>query len=255
MKNIDRPNKNEKLEEEIINIFKENKGRYGYRRIKYALLNEQGIIANHKLIRRIMKKYDLIYHPRRKRKWTSYMGTVGNIAPNILDRNFEANSPYQKWATDITEFKIGNSKLYLSPMIDLFNEEIVAYSISTSPNMNLVLDMLEKAFKKLPKGAHPIIHSDQGFHYQNREYQRRLKHRGCIQSMSRKGNCLDNSVMENFFGRLKMETVYLYKVHSLPKLIDEVREYIDYYNYDRVKQKLNGLSPIDYRQRYYEHLS
>lgn len=152
MKNIDRPNKNEKLEEEIINIFKENKGRYGYRRIKYALLNEQGIIANHKLIRRIMKKYDLIYHPRRKRKWTSYMGTVGNVAPNILDRNFEANSPYQKWATDITEFKIGNSKLYLSPIIDLFNEEIVAYSISTSPNMNLVLDMLEKAFKA-PKGS------------------------------------------------------------------------------------------------------
>lgn len=153
---MDQPNKNEKLEEEIINIFKENKGRYGYRRIKYALLNDHGLVVNHELILRIMKKYDLIYHPRRKRKWTSYMGVVGKVAPNILDRKFDATGPYQKWATDITEFNIGNCKLYLSPMLDLFNEEIVAYSLSTSPNMNLVLDMLEKAFKKLPKGSHPI---------------------------------------------------------------------------------------------------
>ncbi len=157
---MDEPNKNEKLEEEIVNIFKENKGRYGYRRIKFALLNEYGLVVNHKLIRKIMKKYNLVYKSRRCRKWTSYQGTVGKVAPNILDRKFDADGPYQKWATDITEFKIGSCKLYLSPMIDLFNEEIVAYSLSTSPNMNLVLDMLEKAFKKLPKGMHPIIHSD-----------------------------------------------------------------------------------------------
>ena len=116
---MDQPNKNEKFEEKIINIYKENKGRYGYRRINYALLNDHGLVVNHKLILRIMKKYDLIYHPRRKRKRTSYMGVVGKVAPNILDRKFDATGPYQKWATDITEFKIENCKLYLSPMLSL----------------------------------------------------------------------------------------------------------------------------------------
>lgn len=132
----------------IVNIFKENKGRYGYRRIVYALRNEYGLIVNHKLVRKIMKKYGLVYKARRHRKYSSYRGTVGKIAPNVLRRKFAADAPFQKWATDITEFNINGSKIYLSPIIDMYNEEIISYSISTSPNMNLVLDMLEKAFKK-----------------------------------------------------------------------------------------------------------
>lgn len=142
----------------IVNIFKENKGRYGYRRIVYALRNEYGLIVNHKLVRKIMKKYGLVYKARRHRKYSSYRGTVGKIAPNVLRRKFAADAPFQKWATDITEFNINGSKIYLSPIIDMYNEEIISYSISTSPNMNLVLDMLEKAFKKLPPHQKLILH-------------------------------------------------------------------------------------------------
>lgn len=232
----------------IVNIFKENKGRYGYRRIVYALRNEYGLIVNHKLVRKIMKKYGLVYKARRHRKYSSYRGTVGKIAPNVLRRKFAADAPFQKWATDITEFNINGSKIYLSTIIDMYNEEIISYSISTSPNMNLVLDMLEKAFKKLPPHQKLILHSDQGWHYQHPEYQARLRHRGITQSMSRKGNCLDNSVMENFFGKMKMETIYLYHIRSMSEMIDEINKYISYYNFYRIKEKLGGYSPVDYRK-------
>jgi transposase InsO family protein len=246
--NEDKQNKHEKTEEMIFNIFKENKGRYGYRRIVLALRNEYGLFANHKLVRKIMKKYGLIYKARRHRKYSSYRGTVGKVAPNVLRRQFAADGPFQKWATDITEFNINGSKSYLSPIIDMYNEEIISYSISTSPNMNLVLDMLEKAFKKLPPHQKPILHSDQGWHYQHPEYQARLRHRGIVQSMSRKGNCLDNSVMENFFGKMKMETIYLYHIKSMSQMIDEINKYISYYNFYRIKEKLGGYSPVDYRK-------
>lgn len=247
-RNEDKHNKHEKTEEMIVNIFKENKGRYGYRRMVYALRNEYGLIVNHKLVRKTMKKYGLVYKARRHRKYSTYRGTVGKIAPNVLRRKFAADAPFQKWATDITEFNINGSKIYLSPIIDMYNEEIISYSISTSPNMNLVLDMLEKAFKKLPPHQKLILHSDQGWHYQHPEYQARLRHRGITQSMSRKGNCLDNSVMENFFGKMKMETIYLYHIRSMSEMIDEINKYISYYNFYRIKEKLGGYSPVDYRK-------
>lgn len=246
-------NKHDSLDEIIIRIFKENKGRYGYRRIKHALFNDYDLIINHKYINKAMRKYDLVYKARKKRKYSSYKGTIGTVADNILNRSFKADNVNEKWATDITEFNISDTKIYFSPIIDLYNSEIISYSIGTSPNMNMVLDMLEKAFINLPPNTHPILHSDQGWHYQNHEYQKRLKQRGIIQSMSRKGNCLDNSVMENFFGKLKMETIYLYEIKSLPELIEEIHSYIKYYNYYRIKETLNWMSPVDYR-KYHQNM-
>ena len=183
----------------------------------------------------------------RMEKYRSYKGQVGKIAPDILQRNFKAEKPNQKWATDITEFSLFGTKLYLSPVLDMYNGEIVSYSVSTSPVLNQVMDMLDKAFAKIPDNTHLIFHSDQGWQYQHRAYQKRLKDKGVQQSMSRKGNCLDNAVMENFFGLLKSELLYLREFSSLEEFQIELEKYIDYYNNKRIKSKLKGLSPVQYR--------
>jgi len=145
---------------------------------------------------------------KNKKKYKSYKGKVGHIAPNIINRNFNANAPNQKWATDVTEFRIPAGKLYLSPVIDLYNGGIVSYSISRNPNFRQTMEMLDKAFIKIPENTNLILHSDQGWQYQQVRYQERLKEKGIIQSMSRKENCLDNAVMENFLILLKNEVFY-----------------------------------------------
>ena len=183
----------------------------------------------------------------RKKKYRSYKGTIGKIAPNILERDFRANKPNQKWVTDVTEFAIQDKKVYLSPILDLYNGEIVSYNISLSPTFNQTMDMLEKAFAKIPKDTKLVLHSDQGWQYQMKRYQLKLQEKGIIQSMSRKGNCLDNAVMENFFGILKSEMFYHKKFESVDQLIQEIEDYIYYYNNKRIKGKLKGLSPVQYR--------
>jgi transposase InsO family protein len=183
----------------------------------------------------------------RTKKYKSYRGEVGKIAPNLLKRNFKAEKPNEKWVTDVTEFSLLGKKVYLSPILDLFNGEIVSYNISDRPNFSQTTDMLEKAFLKIPDGIELVLHSDQGWQYQMKHYQAMLRKKGVIQSMSRKGNCLDNSVMENFFGLLKSELLYLQDFVSLEQFKDELEEYIDYYNNKRIKQKLKGLSPVQYR--------
>lgn len=183
----------------------------------------------------------------RVKKYKSYKGQHGKIAGNRLKRNFEAKKPFQKWVTDVTEFTVAGKKLYFSPILDLYNSEIISYNISERPNFNQVRDMLQKALVLLPSKAKPILHSDQGWQYQMKEYQELLRKRKMKQSMSRKGNCLDNAVMENFFGLLKSEMFYTRKFKSVESLQREIIDYIDYYNNDRIKQKLNGLSPIQYR--------
>jgi len=183
----------------------------------------------------------------RLKKYKSYKGEVGKVVPNILNRNFLAVKPNQKWLTDVTEFGLFNEKIYLSTLLDTFNDEIIAYNISRSPNFHLVKDMLESALRETQQNKGLIIHSDQGWQYQMRSYQQILKENGVIQSMSRKGNCLDNAVMENFFGHLKAELLYTQKFNSTEHLIAELHEYIRYYNNDRIKLKLNGLSPVQYR--------
>ena len=187
----------------IETIYHENRGRYGYRRITIALRNK-GIFLNHKTVQRLMKELGLVCRVRIK-KYRSYKGEVGKIAPNLLSRNFYAEKPNQKWATDVTEFSLFGEKMYLSPILDLHNGYLVSYTISERPVLGMVISMLEKAFETIPDGTGLVLHSDQGWQYQHKQYQRMLRRKGIRQSMSRKGNCLDNAVMENFFGLLKSE--------------------------------------------------
>lgn len=231
--------------EAIHTLVSMNKGRYGYRRIRIAL-HKLGFNVNHKVVMRIMKEENLTCKVRLK-KYRSYRGTEGKIAPNIIKRNFTATKPDQKWTTDITEFHLFGRKVYLSPILDLYNVEIVSYEISERPVLTQVLSMLDKAFKNRPDSKGGILHSDQGWQYQHSTYQETLKNHAIIQSMSRKGNCLDNSVMENFFGLLKSELLYLEEFTSYEDFINKLRDYIDYYNTKRIKLKLKGMSPVEYR--------
>lgn len=246
---FDRDNKNVDIENKIKEIFNENKSRYGYRRIVISLA-KKGIIVNHKKVKRIMRDNGLFAKQPRK-KYRSYKGQVGKIANNIINRDFTAFKANQKWTTDITEFSIPEGKLYVSPILDMYGSEIISVNISRHPNFHQVSDMLNKAFEKNDNLEGLILHSDQGWQYQMKYYQDKLKEKGIIQSMSRKGNCLDNSIMENFFGLMKNEMFYgrEHEFHSLDQLEKEIYEYIEYYNKERIKTKLKGLSPYFYRQQ------
>ena len=244
----DKDDKNKKIIEKIKEIFINNKERYGYRRITLELRN-QGYNVNHKKVYRIMVKLGLKPLKRNKRKYSSYKGTVGKIADNLIERDFNANKPNQKWYTDVTEFNLRGEKCYLSPILDGYNGEVISYNTSKSPNLEQINDMLNKAFDKNNKIDGLIFHSDQGWQYQHPSYQQRLKNKGIKQSMSRKGNSMDNGMMENFFGLLKTEMFYDQenKYETLDELILAIDDYIYYYNYDRIKEKLKGLSPVNYR--------
>ena len=233
------------LRKRICSIYYEHHGRYGYRRITMELRNE-GITVNHKTVLKLMKRMDLKARMK-TRHYRSYRGEVGRIAPNIINRDFSAPAPDRKWATDITEVKINEKKLYLSPVLDMFNGEIISYTISYHPDLKMVTSMLDKAFRKHKDISGLIIHSDQGWHYQNIRYQMMLKDRGIIQSMSRKGNCLDNSMMEKFFGIMKNELLYTQTWNSVEQFAMELVRYIKYYNNKRIKLRLNGKSPVQYR--------
>ena len=203
---------------------------------------------NHKTVQRLMKKLGLVCRVRMK-KYRSYKGEVGKIAPNLLNRDFHADKPNQKWVTDVTEFSLFGEKLYLSPIIDLHSSDLVRYTISDRPVLRMVTTMLDKAFQKIPDGTDLILHSDQGWQYQHKQYQRMLREKGIRQSMSRKENCLDNAVIENFFGVLKGELLYLQKFKSMEHFKQELIAYLDYYNNRRIKAKLKGLPPAIHRQQ------
>ena len=207
----------------------------------------KGYTLNHKTVLKLMRILDLKGKQRKNEKYHSYKGEVGKIADNILKRDFHASKPFEKLTTDVTQFKVCDEKVYLSPVMDLYNREIVSYSISTSPNLWQIRDMLDGLFAKLPADASPVFHSDQGWQYQHAEYQRLLAEHNITQSMSRKGNCMDNGAMENFFGRLKVEMFYGEKFENVNVFIDELKRYIDYYNYERISMKLKGMSPVQYR--------
>ncbi len=229
-------------------IYDKNKGRYGYRRIT-ATLRRQGNVINHKTVQRLMEELHLKSLVRLK-KYRSYRGHVGKVAPNLIGRDFDAPRPNEKWVTDVTEFKVDGKKLYLSPVMDLFNGEILAYATSRRPLFNMVGTMLSRAFARLGPDDRPMLHSDQGCQYQMDKYRQRLDEHAITQSMSRKGNCLDNAAMESFFATLKSEYFHLNEFGSLEDLEAGLRTYIRYYNQDRIRLKLNGLSPIEYRQRF-----
>lgn len=234
-----------KIKSKIQAIYQEHLGRYGYRRITRELRN-RGHRINHKTVYRLMKQLGLSSMVKIK-KYRSYRGKEGNIAPNLLKRDFTASKPNEKWVTDVTEFRLFGQKLYLSPVLDLFNGEVIAYHIEKRPVFSLVTKMLDKAFVRLKKGDRPILHSDQGNHYQKSRYQYLLKENRIVQSMSRKGNCLDNAVIESFFGTLKSELLYLQEFDSMEHFIQELKDYITYYNHKRIREKLGGRSPVQYR--------
>ena len=239
------------LKQRITELYHQHKGRYGYRRVT-AALKYLGIHHNHKLIAKLMRQMKLSAKIRRQ-KYRSYKGQCGVIAKNLVKRRFRARAPNRRWLTDITEFKVGDDKLYLSPILDCFNNEIISYQLSRRPVYDLVKQMLESAVKGIPTKRKETLtlHSDQGWHYQMTQFGKVLKANNIKQSMSRKGNCLDNALMESFFGTLKCETIYIEKPKTIEVLEQQIHRFIHYYNYERIQLKLKGLSPVQYRNQSY----
>lgn len=237
------------LKARIRTIYDQHKGRYGYRRIT-AALRRTGELVNHKTVQRLMQVLRLKSLVRPK-KYCSYRGQQACV-PNILARAFQAERPNQKWVTDVTEFNVKGEKLYLSPVMDLFNGEIVSYAMQRRPHFSLVSGMLKKALSKLSASEAPMLHSDQGWQYQLPAYRHQLAARNLTQSMSRKGNCLDNAAMESFFGTLKSEFFHLNRFDSIEQLQEGLTQYIHYYNHQRIRSKLKGLSPVQYRTQAFD---
>jgi putative transposase len=240
------PDPQELLKAEVTDIFEKNHGRYGHRRIHSELLKQGWTVAK-KTVLKVMRVLGLVCKVRRKKRYNSYKGEQGRIAPNLLNREFDATAPNQKWVTDVTEFSVGDQKLYLSPVMDLFDRQIISYTVGTSPNLALTNTSLQQALTCLQPGQQPLVHSDQGFQYQHISWRRLLEGAGAVQSMSRKANCYDNAVMENFFGHLKEELFHRVRFLSTDALATALHEYLHWYNNDRISTKLKGLSPVQYR--------
>jgi len=240
--------KNGVLLSEIKKIFHENKGRYGVRRI-YQELCRRGHVVNHKRVQRLMHVNGL-FGKRPKEKYHSYQGNVGKVADNIINRDFTTDRPLQKWSTDVSQFTFPWGKCFFSPILDMSSNEIISYDLSLSPNLEQVQRMLNRAFKKFPDVNGLILHSDQGWQYQHAFYQQSLKERGIIQSMSRKGNCYDNCIIETFFARMKNEMFYGFEKEysTFKEFQTAVKDYIDYYNNKRIQEKTKWMSPVQYRE-------
>lgn len=258
-KRLKSPDKDEALNQKITEIFHEHKGNYGYRRVTKALHNA-GIIINKKRVQRIMVKLKLkcLSYTRKSRKYSTYRGKVGTVAKNRIKRRFNTTVPHQKITTDTTEFKYYESdrngnihikKAYLDPFIDLYNSEVIAYRLSQRPSAGAIMQALKETIERTNKCPYRrTFHSDQGWGYQMKAYAKTLEAHQIYQSMSRKGNCIDNSPIENFFGIMKQEMYYGKVYKSFDQLKEAVDEYIDYYNGKRIKQKLNWMSPIQFRK-------
>lgn len=257
-KRFDRENPDEALEKEILVIREEHKD-FGYRRIHGELTNNRNIKVNKKKVQRIVQKLKLqvTSFTHKSRKYSSYKGKIGKVAPNRVNRRFNTNIPHQKITTDTTEFKYYHvdekgrmtiKKLYLDPFMDMFNSEIISYQISKHPSAENIMKALNEAISVTNDCKYRrTFHSDQGWAYQMPAYVRKLKENRIFQSMSRKGNCHDNAVMENFFGIMKQEMYYGKVYYSFNELKQAIKKYIKYYNEKRIKQKLGWLSPVNYR--------
>lgn len=231
-------------------IWEKSKGAYGVRKV-WAELRRQGSPVNYKRVARIMRKFRMRGAVRkRKGKYSSYEGTVGKVADNLIKRDFGADAPNQKWTTDVTEFACPFGKAYLSPIKDMFDSSIVAWDLSLHPNFDQTMRMLEEAFENNPSLEGLIFHSDQGWQYQMRQYQSALQEHGITQSMSRKGNCLDNSIMESFFGTMKAEMFVGHEseFRTFDDLYKAVKRYIDWYNSERIMEKTKWMPPLEYRE-------
>ena len=240
--------RNTELMTAIQEIFACNKGRYGVRRVHKELVN-RGYNVNHKRIQRLMHDMEL-QGKRPKEKYHSYKGEVGKVASNIINRDFSTTAPLQKWTTDVSQFSFVWGKCYISPILDMNTNEIISYDLSLHPNIEQIHRMLDKAFEKFPTVNGLIFHSDQGWQYQHEYFRSTLKEHGIVQSMSRKGNCYDNCVMETFFGRLKNEMFYGHEkeYESFESFAKAIEEYIDYYNNKRIQAKTKWMPPVKYRE-------
>lgn len=242
-----RPDPYAQVRSRIQEIFVDSFERYGHRKI-WAVLVKEGLTIAKKTVLRLMQDMGIQTKVRRKR-YNSHRGAVGVIAGNVLDREFTADEPNEKWVSDVTEFAVADQKLYLSPIIDLFDTRVVTYSMSTSPNLALTNESLRGACQGLRPGQTPLVHTDQGFQYQHVSWASILAEYGATASMSRKGNCWDNAVAENFFGQLKSEMFYLQKFDTVEDLKAAIDEYIHWYNYERISTRLGGLAPMEYRNK------
>ena len=266
--NTKKEDKDQEIKEKIIEIFNKSQKRYGYRRVTLELNKTHKV--NHKKVKRIMKQLGLFAIQGKNGKYHSYKGDNGELKENLLlekivdeekhqttfIRHFETNKPNQNWTTDVSEFKHKDGKLYLSPILDMFDSSIIAYDISTTPDFEQTKRMLSKAFSENKKLDGLIFHSDQGWQYQMKYYKQILQEKQIKQSFSRKGNCMDNSLMENFFGIIKNEMFYGHEEEF--ETIDDLRlaieNYIKWYNKDRINIKRKGLSPLQYRQQSFLNL-
>lgn len=228
--------------------------KYGYRRIA-AKLREDGFKVNHKRVLRIMQEHGWLstYNNRGKRKYNSYKGTVGVVAKNLFHRRFMTDRPYQKLVSDVSEFRFGgmtqSERLYLSPVMDLLSNEILAYNISEHPTVEFTVKPLKEALAKLPKlDYRTTVHTDQGFQYQNKQWIKVLKKYRVFQSMSRKATCLDNAAMESFFSVMKAEMLNGFHYETKEELQEAMTSWIEFYNMDRIKTKLKGKSPVKYKE-------
>lgn len=233
----------------VRSVFEGSGGAYGYRRVAMAMGRDHDVRLDRKTVAKVMRQEGLGAKGRRRRGYSSYKGTVGRIAPNVLARGFSSDRPLAKLVSDVTQFVVGDSRVYLSPLIDLFNGEVVSWRVGSSPNMGFALGMLDDAEDRL-SGSGAVIRTDQGFQYQNPRWQAKLAAMGCVQSMPRKGNCLDNACAESFFGRLKTEFSDGSGYTRPGRFARDLGRWVDWYNQDRVRGSLGGMSPVEYRLAY-----
>ncbi|WP_246063158.1 IS3 family transposase [Paenibacillus ehimensis] len=237
------------LKDLILAVYKKYDGKYGYRQIQLFLLKEHNVWVNHKKILRLMQEMSIRSRVRRRHRCNYISSVEGRIAENRLKRDFHATAPNQKWVTDVTQYRVGDTRLYLSAIKDLFNNEIIAYHMSLRNDNELVLQTFRNAFKKTKDVSGLIVHSDQGFQYTSHAYHDMLPKVGAQISMSRRGNCYDNASMESFFSHLKTEGLYPYDIRSLDEAQRRIEEFIRFYNQERPQRKLNKLTPVEYRRQ------
>ncbi|WP_243795982.1 IS3 family transposase [Saccharopolyspora gloriosae] len=243
---LDRPDPHARLKQAVTDVFQQAHGRYGHRRV-HAMLHRHGLRPAKKTVLHIMRTLGLACTVRRRRRYSSWKGEAGTTAGNVLDRDFTAPAPNTKWVTDITELRVGTSKIYLSPIIDLFDRSVVSYSWSTRPDTHLTNSSLTKAIATLNTGHTPLVHTDQGFHYRHTSWRQLLHEANLTPSMSRKATCLDNAVAENFFSHLKEELFHHHNYNTPDEFTTALENYLDWYNTTRISTTLKNLTPTEYR--------
>ncbi len=232
----------------ILTIYEQSRQTYGYRRIRLMLRRNEGVALSGKTVRKLMNELGVHPAQRRKGRYNSYRKQTSQPEPNILQRNFKSTEVCEKLVSDVTEFQVAGQKVYLSPLIDLFNGEVVGRSVSMSPTVEFVDGMFAGVAEKIPSWIHPTAHTDQGLQYWHKDYKQHLSKIGAMQSMSRKANCQDNAPAESFFGHLKSEFFYRESFKTVEEFKKELDTYIDWYDNDRIRCDLGGMSPVEFRK-------